>query len=726
MPSPQNPKRKEHAVINNKRRKFDTQQMKNSHDHGLDTNGPVGPLKPKTEKTKASNTNSALACAVIRSGSDKNFNEVHTVSPSSPDLHQSDIHPAVSAEVPIEESCEHHESDTLTGSSSHIGNTPNRKEVSSRRRLVDALSAMEHSGRGSLVNSETDGDTEACLLPQYASKKNLSAGTRPNIQSRRSAGWFAGDTASKSSISIPSGLGDSRITYARQRSFLNDAHILGGSQHQDTPNLPASYSNRGLRQLAHENSPNITPQLGDDIGGDGPVRGIHELRQAGENSRFQSVIDSIFEDIEDSCNSTSGKCSSFIQLCEKLLDPHLVRCFSEHDFHERLLRCMAGDLDYLSASFALCACRLSRVYDVVSQTLLTRHWSNVLNLSCLLILHVGSDRPLLSATLSAGVSRPIRQTVKNIQPRLSFVISGEDPHLIISPRSIALFSIQSCLTKFRDGASNIESMPAPLLKALVELLLQQKKGTMAAASLPPEEFRTLVLTLSILESYAILSKPDGHSQNYPSLRLLPQLHHFLRFNQCEKGRQLRTHYIRTILNFTNRDFYLSNEYSTPEMVGGLVEIAVSQIRDASEEELSGLDDSLSTSVLALGVLINLTEKSELARSMFLRPTSGSLSYIQLLLDIFFGMVHPLRNINQDIAIGYLSILLLTLCLSAEAVTQVRESQQNNGLTIISSTADEFLRYHQKIEPWSKTQERGNLGPMTRLEYIIRQVKQSTS
>lgn len=49
------------------------------------------------------------------------------------------------------------------------------------------------------------------------------------------------------------------------------------------------------------------------------------------------------------------------------------------------------------------------------------------------------------------------------------------------------------------------------------------------------------------------------------------------------------------------------------------------------------------------------------------------------------------------AIGYLAVLLLALCLNSSARLEVKRSLQSKGLAIIISIADEFLQYHRKIE-----------------------------
>lgn len=53
--------------------------------------------------------------------------------------------------------------------------------------------------------------------------------------------------------------------------------------------------------------------------------------------------------------------------------------------------------------------------------------------------------------------------------------------------------------------------------------------------------------------------------------------------------------------------------------------------------------------------------------------------------------------HHNVAVGYLAVLLLALCLHAGARIRIKESLRPNGLASIMSTVNEFLQHHQKIE-----------------------------
>ncbi|GFF57741.1 GTP-binding protein rhb1 [Aspergillus udagawae] len=607
-----------------------------------------------------------------------------------------------------------------------------RTQITARRRLVDSLGPLEPSVEDAVRASGANDDTEVDLLPRHSPRSDSLLNSRPKPSSRpvKMATESANKGTAETSGPVSSRVGGCRVTYARQRSFLDETSIVDNRRPSEIPASTTSGFVQRHRKYGPEILSSHSSHLGDgESSVSGPIRGIHELRQAGDNSRFRSAIELIFEDIEDAYNTTSGRCSSFVQLCEKLLDRQFVRRFLEHGFHERLVGCIDRRLDVVSASFALCACELINSCDTLSHISLISHWSNVLVLSPVL-LPMGRDLLSLSQLPTAGLSRSVQMSIKHILPRLSSTISGDEPAFRISPQFVALSSIQSCLVSLNNKGGSIEPISATLSDHLVKLLMPERDETIKFP-VSRERFRTLALIFSILESYATVFRAADNDQNYPSLSSLSRLHEILNLSQCNQGRQLRMYYIRAILNLTNNDPNLCNEYATPELVNGLVNIVMSEIRDASDDVSTGEDNSLNTLILVLGVLINMTEKSESARALFLRLTPDSTPLIQTLLERFYERVnlvseaHTAPTVHRQVAVGYLSILLLTLCFSDEAISQVRRSLDNRGLTVVLSTAGEFLQYYRKVDSDlnpSESRKSRNSGLVARLEHIIQQIQ----
>lgn len=86
----------------------------------------------------------------------------------------------------------------------------------------------------------------------------------------------------------------------------------------------------------------------------------------------------------------------------------------------------------------------------------------------------------------------------------------------------------------------------------------------------------------------------------------------------------------------------------------------------------------------------------------------------------------MSEVHYNVVIGYLSIVLATLCLNEEALNQIRESIRGEGLLLVLSTAEEFLKFHQKVEQDSQlfesSGERGGRST-TRLKDVLNQIRQ---
>ncbi|KAE8348434.1 wings apart-like protein regulation of heterochromatin-domain-containing protein [Aspergillus coremiiformis] len=591
-----------------------------------------------------------------------------------------------------------------------------------RKRLVDSLNATEELTRTRPLNHLSDHECQSDCHPLSSpirgeKDRQLTAG----MQQHKPLGT---DNAQQTTTPKPSRPARPRITYAHQRSFLDDAAMMahietsGLSLSSGDCNLMHPQLNPGFLSSHVEDQENLDHR---------PIRSIHELRQAGDNARFRETVDLIFEDIEDPRNSVSEVCNGFVQLCTKLMEPQFSHRFSECGFDERLVKCMTGSFDIISITLALCAFKLIRANGSFPPTLLLPFWYKILDISSTL-LAVEDDILLTMKQRSFGLSKAVQASLKGLLPRLSLAAYGE-PISTISPRLLMLLTIRSSLLMFQEQGSSVD-IPSPLLSLVVGFSSTESCENLAF-HLPPERFHTLIAALSIVETYTVLSGPLD-AEHCDSLRPLIQCHNFLHPNPSGQSRQIQVLYIRVLLNLTNKEASLCEECCRSELVGGLVSIIISEFCALSQESTTKENGSLDTVILALGALINLAEKSESSRSIFLTSTDNSASFLHLLICQFranissVSQAHSVPEVKHNVAVGYLSILLVTLCLNQEALTQVKASLDGTGLASALSTAEEFLQYHQRVEKDSRlfeTRDEDGCEPTSRLEQILCQIRQ---
>lgn len=498
------------------------------------------------------------------------------------------------------------------------------KTAHPRQKLVNLLGS---SAEKSPIVDTGDGERSHAIRPlDYTSIR----GRGPQQKGKfgpDATGHYDTNSGIENPATSPPNLRGSKITYARQRSYLNEFNLSNTPGDQDTN--------------FHPPQPQIAPKVtaptdlhfdGDTDDSTGPIRSIHELRQAGDNARFRGAIECMLDDITDGHNSMSTRRNGFFQLCSKLLDRQSARRFAEYGFAESLVECVTNDLDTVSASFALCSYELIHLSGAFPHTRLASFWSKLLDLSPRL-LDTKDDILLLSKQRRFEVSKTVQRSIQETMPILSSVIRGNQPPSTLTPRYLALRCIQSVLWSFQQHKI-IKTIPTTILNCLVDLLQTERPPGSTDQPLSSECFQIVYSIFSILEIYTILlgSLPIDH-QNV--LQPLARLYQFLDLGQSgsyDSSQQIRVLYIRVILNLTNSEPSFCNNFVTPELVGSLIGITISELGIQPGDCVP--ERSLSTVILALGTLINLTEKSDSTRTLFLATTHNSTSYLRLLLQNF--------------------------------------------------------------------------------------------
>ncbi|KAJ5444994.1 Wings apart-like protein [Penicillium cf. griseofulvum] len=566
-----------------------------------------------------------------------------------------------------------------------------------RKRLIDSLGITEHPVKtSSAVETSTEGVADSQPSPNSTSPDRASSSATVNECPAES--HIQGSPAS-----LPSHLRGSRVTYARQRSFLDDMIMSEDLSMDNASSGPKHRSQSVQRQLNYEATSTarlIVPN--EDTNEDGSVRSIHELRQAGGNARYRGAVESIFEDIEDPQNSLTGRCSAFLQLCGKLLDTGLKRRFIECNFDKRLVDCLSMDLQVVPTILAFCVYALGSSDGHMSYVLATSAWPKLLDASPAL-LSMQDDILVATKAQASGLSRPLQKTLQNTIPQIAVMLFPGTALSKLSPCTLALYCLKSTISTMQTKGES-PSLSISLLKPLVQALVSESQGCVSLEKIHPESSQILCMGFSILEASTALAE-SFTKEHWDILDPLSELHSLL----CLEP--------DTICN--------------PGNGWGLVHIVSSNFGDLTEDALGQANNSLDSVILALGALINLTEQSEASRSIFLHSTGSSRPFLDQLLHLFVTHVdsistaHSVLEVHHNVAVGYLAVLLLTLGLDPETRSKIKSSLAPNGLTAVISTVDEFLQYHQKIEQEISTfppQGQPASGFLSRLQELITRIR----
>ncbi|KAJ5150541.1 Wings apart-like protein [Penicillium coprophilum] len=539
-----------------------------------------------------------------------------------------------------------------------------------RKRLIDSLGITENPAESSSAvetSTESSAGSQPSPNPTSPGRASPSAAVNERPVETHTQG---------SPASAPSHLRGSRVTYARQRSFLDDMIMPEDSSTEHASSGPKHRSQSVQRQLNYEATSSarlIVPN--EEINEDGSVRSIHELRQAGGNARYRGAVESIFEDIEDPQNSLTGQCNAFLQLCGKLLDTGLKRRFIECNFDKRLVDCLSMDLQVVPTILAFCAYALGSSDGHMSYVLATSAWPRLLDASPAL-LSIQDDILVAAKAQDGGLSRPLQKTLQNTIPQIAAMLFPDTALPKLSPCTLALYCLKSTISTMQTKGES-PSLSTSLLKPLVQALVSESQRCVSLEKIHPESSQILCMGFSILEASTALAE-SFTKEHWDILDPLSELHSLLSL-EPDIVSQIQPLYIRLILNITNSNPLLCDRFANPEVVGGLVHIVSANFGDLTEDALRQANNSLDSVILALGALINLTEQSEASRSIFLRSAGSPRPFLDELLHLFMTHVdsissaHSVLEVHHNVAVGYLAVLLLTLSLDSDTRSKIKSS-----------------------------------------------------
>jgi hypothetical protein len=449
-----------------------------------------------------------------------------------------------------------------------------------------------------------------------------------------------------SPASVPSHLQGSRVTYARQRSFLDDMMLEDLPEH-NTSSGPSHRSQSVQRQLNYDATSNarlIVPN--EDINEEESVRSIHELRQAGGNARYRGAVESIFEDIEDAQNSLTGRCNAFLQLCGKLLDTGLQRRFVECNFDKRLVDCLSMKLEVVPMVLAFSAYALGSSDGHMSYVLAASAWPKLLDASPIL-LGTQEEISMVTRAKTSGLSRPLQKAVQNIVPQISEMLFPGTTLSKLTPCTLALYCLRSTIATMQTKGEN-PSLSTTVLQMLVRTLVSESQRCVSLEKIDPQSSQTLSMGFSILEACTASTEPLTN-EHRDILNPLSELHNLLSL-ESDTLNQIKALYIRLILNVTNSNPSLCDRFANLEMVGGLVHIVSANFGDLTEDALGQANNSLDNVILALGALINLTEQSEVSRSIFLHSAGAKKTFLGQLLHLFMTHVDSISTVSSLVTV----------------------------------------------------------------------------
>jgi DNA polymerase III alpha subunit (gram-positive type) len=101
-----------------------------------------------------------------------------------------------------------------------------------------------------------------------------------------------------------------------------------------------------------------------------------------------------------------------------------------------------------------------------------------------------------------------------------------------------------------------------------------------------------------------------------------------------------------ILNLTNREPTLCVSFASRELVSGLAKIVAEKFCNVSNRALVREGDALNEVILALGTLINLSEKTEQSRAIIVHADGSAVPIFHQLLEQFSSSVNAMDQVRD--------------------------------------------------------------------------------
>ena len=446
--------------------------------------------------------------------------------------------------------------------------------------------------------------------------------------------------------------GNSKLTYARQRSYLTESDLDEVTALAGPETRYPIIQRRNRRPCLRDSSPNL--QLGQDVDKEpdehdaaqgGVLRSIHELREGGGNVRLLSDIEAFLDDLEDGGISLSLRRSTLLELTRRLKEPPFLQLFTEKECENRLLNILDHDTDpILKILFTAAILNLL----TGSKTSRASHYFNKSSLiDCFIeLLDVNQEVTSIAKARALNMSRIAQEELRNFWKDLlqSNVWRVETP-VSITPRVLALQCLEHIVRQAREAGHTNQLLLKEATKRLVKLLeLPEPVDSVTRRLGPPAD---LQLSVSILESCTIINGTEYQNDEWSGgtldtlVSLLPSLN--IHFGTVPDP--LRALVLRLYINLTNNNSELCNAFSVPVILRCIFDTVISHFKLVTDG-FASYDSSLDNLILALGFLINLAEWCPTVSQMMVDLQCEHRNFLYHLVELFESNLQRTAEVSK--------------------------------------------------------------------------------
>ncbi|KAJ3573508.1 hypothetical protein NPX13_g4673 [Xylaria arbuscula] len=588
------------------------------------------------------------------------------------------------------------------------GSKPTRKP---RKRLIDVLAEQESSDVDELDEDMSDAQMTASQNPLSQLSNITDVDSSSLLETPKSKTKTAPATGTRTFTRSSSAL---KFTYGQGRKVLEEEDDL-----LESLVLPSdSYSRRRL-ELGGPKKPTSAMDTfdfndGDDETTNSPsskLRGIHELRQAGANSRVADAMQDLVDQIgKPGANgpSLSSRRAALLQVVEKMRDKTFIREFRDHGVDSIMLKNIAKEGDIICS------------YLIVSALVMIFAKGSSAHLGSL--LRTEQAGPVFARLLS--ISDDIKKVVKDRKTNLSKrnqnsitgvesllrelnIWDGDQP-LFVSPRNLAIKCLQLLIAQDVSIGGDQNIITDVVTRSLFQVLSDASRNSDYWNYPKTAQSIELCGALSVLDVHAVsMTATRGGDSEWAleHLSIIANAFHTSLQTPAHDRNTLEGLILKLTINVTN------NNLAAPDIFAsnGLLPALAASISRNFDEALAltaqnvWADGILDGLVLQLGILINFAEHSELVRRIVNECEYEERQPVKELIRLFIenhrrtGEADSMEKTHLNVAFGYLSILLGYLALHRPVREKLKTSHSAKSIGPLIGSIREFIAHYEQVE-----------------------------
>lgn len=489
-----------------------------------------------------------------------------------------------------------------------------------------------------------------------------------------------------------------KVTYSARRTLLAEGSSVGGLETVDEdawlkqPLLPTGGSQFDMDDDDEE--PHTK----------GAVRSLHELRQAGANSRFADEIEDLLTRIgRPSGKTTTGRRNALVELSQKLLDKTFVRKFRDHNGDRSLFELVGKETDII-AGYALVAILTTLLASTASTHIMSQLQGQGFSLLLRRLLAIPEDIQPISKDRANTLSRNGQQAMSKLKASLLILPIWEPTTpFMLSPRRLALKALE-LVVKY-SGPVEGELFSSEVTDQLFSLVADAEPDAWKYPR--TDESIDFHLALSLLESYSVQAM-QTESKDRWTFKHLPiiadTLGTTLRRSNGRLG-EIGLLVLKLTLNTANNN----HDAATAFIEKGTVHTLANALCDTFQTATAVIEDTdlfnshLESLLLMLGVMINFSEHDRNTGGALLNAQDDNQAPLDRLIRLFLNHhaatseADSVEKSQLNVAFGYLSLLLGYMSLYEPVRKRFNSVHKAGNLAPLLVSIREFIAYHRMTD-----------------------------